>query len=134
MNVLVEEWVTKAEEDFSAANLAIEAIVPLPSVAAFHSQQCAEKYLKAYLTEHDIEFKPRHPLLPLRDLIEDFDPDIDDLTDDLDLISDYAVDVRYPGRGATLDEATEALAAATRVRAFIRSRLGLDRPTESSPD
>ena len=126
MNGVVDEWVEKAEEDFRAAHLTVEAAEPIPSVAVFHSQQCAEKYLKAYLTEHRVEFRPRHELEPLRRLIVAFDADIDEFADDLDLISDYAVDVRYPGRSATLDEAKEALAAATRVRAFVRLKLGLD--------
>lgn len=69
-----------------------------------------------------------------KDLIGAFDPVIDDLADDLDLISDYAVDVRYPGRSATLDEAAEALAAASRVRAFIRGKLGLDSPPAREAD
>lgn len=50
MNGLVDEWVEKAEEDYRAAHLVLEADKPIPSVAAFHSQQCAEKFLKAYLT------------------------------------------------------------------------------------
>jgi HEPN domain-containing protein len=125
MNAVVEEWVTKAEEDFRAAHLAIEATDPIPSVAAFHSQQCAEKYLKAYLTEHQVEFRFVHPLAPLRQLVETFDAEIKNFADDLDLISDYAVEIRYPGVSATLDEANEALEAATRVRAFVRQKLGL---------
>ncbi len=125
MNAVTSDWVAKAEEDFNAARLMLEAATPLPSVSAFHSQQCAEKYLEAYLVEHQVEFKLRHELLPLKQLIETFDPDADDLTDDLDLISDYAVEIRYPGFGATLEEAKEALAAATRVRAFVRGKLGL---------
>jgi HEPN domain-containing protein len=101
MNALVEEWVIKAEEDFRATRLTLEASQPIPSIAAFHCQQCAEKYLKAYLTEHQVAFKFKHELLPLHDSIKPFDAEITSLTDDLDLLSDYAVEIRYPGLGAT---------------------------------
>jgi len=82
-------------------------------------------FLKEILERGKVLYERGHELLPLKQLIESFDPDVDELTSDLDLISDYAVDIRYPSAGATLDEAKEALTAATRVRAFVRGKLGL---------
>ena len=40
-------------------------------------------------------------------------------------LENYAVAIRYPGALATRREAEAAFAAATRVRAFIRGKLGL---------
>lgn len=50
MNELTKEWILKAEQDFNAANLLMYAgEAPIPDYVCFHCQQCAEKYLKAYL-------------------------------------------------------------------------------------
>ena len=58
MNELTKEWVEKAEEDFDVADtLLYGRDVPLAAAICFHCQQCAEKYLKAYLQEHLIEFE-----------------------------------------------------------------------------
>ena len=57
MNALVQEWIEKAEGDFRTAQR--EARVrkqPNHEAVCFHSQQCAEKYLKAYLQEQQIYF------------------------------------------------------------------------------
>jgi HEPN domain-containing protein len=48
------EWVQKAEEDYQAA-LALSRLRkrPTPNAVSFHCQQCAEKYLKAFLVSKD---------------------------------------------------------------------------------
>ena len=33
---------------------------PLPAMACYHCQQCAEKYLKGFLVSRSIEFRPVH--------------------------------------------------------------------------
>ena len=50
MKELTAEWVSKGNNDFEVAWLARHrADVPIPDAICFHSQQCAEKYLKAFL-------------------------------------------------------------------------------------
>jgi len=98
MNELTEEWVDKAEEDFNSADLLLHAgEVPLPSPACFHCQQCAEKYLKAFLQEHQIQFERTHVLMALLELCIPLDRDFEKLGVDLDSLEGYAVAVRYPG-------------------------------------
>jgi HEPN domain-containing protein len=66
MNEVTSEWVAKAEEDFHSADALLRAVdVPLAGTSCFHSQQCAEKYLKAFLQEHAVRFERKHDLLPL---------------------------------------------------------------------
>jgi hypothetical protein len=45
--------------------------------------------------------------------------------DDLEKLSAYAVEVRYPGTQPTIDEAKEAHQIAKRIRRFARKLLGL---------
>ena len=50
MNPIVEEWLKKAEGDWQTANRELRARKnPNYDAVCFHCQQCAEKYLKAYL-------------------------------------------------------------------------------------
>jgi HEPN domain-containing protein len=52
-----------AEEDLIMAKSALRHRKPLTTPSCFHSQQCAEKYLKAILVSQDIEFPKTHDLL-----------------------------------------------------------------------
>lgn len=129
MNEITKEWVFKAEEDFASANLLMYAgETPIPDTVCFHCQQCAEKYLKAYLQEHEIEFERKHDLNPLLELCVVLDKKFEALENDLRELDRYAVIVRYPGIIIKADTAKEALNAAGRVRKFIRKILKI-KPT-----
>jgi len=53
---LIREWAAKAEEDLGTAERLLAAGDPCFHTAiGFHSQQAAEKYLKASLVQHGIE-------------------------------------------------------------------------------
>jgi HEPN domain-containing protein len=50
MKPLTEEWIAKAEGDFTTAQRELRARKsPNFDAACFHTQQCIEKYLKAIL-------------------------------------------------------------------------------------
>jgi len=51
---LTRQWLTKASRDMRAALLALSAQDELWDIAAFHSQQVAEKALKAFLAWHNM--------------------------------------------------------------------------------
>ena len=55
--VLVRQWLDKAEQDLNAAEALLDKDTPFLFPACFHAQQAAEKYLKAMLTWHQIEFQ-----------------------------------------------------------------------------
>lgn len=120
------QWVNKAEDDFRVAERELR-VTDLPSFDAicFHSQQCAEKYLKAFLTEQAVAFPPTHVLVDLLALCLPLALDFNTIRPDLEDLTVYGVRVRYPGFDATLPAAQEALAASTRIRAFIRGKIGL---------
>jgi HEPN domain-containing protein len=116
--------VDKAEEDFSSADVLLHAgEVPISSPACFHCQQCAEKYLKAYLQEHALEFARNHELLPLLELSITLDPEFKELKRDLESLNRYAVATRYPGLTIKVETAEAALASTKRIRKFVRRKL-----------
>ena len=125
------EWVLKAENDFEVAQRALghrDDQPPITDAVCFHSQQCAEKYLKAFLREYDTQFRPAHPLIPLLELCLTVDGDLERLRDDLVDLEGFAVAVRYPGIAPTIEIAERVLAAASRVRTFTRAKLNLENP------
>ena len=128
MNALTAEWVDKAEHDFQAAQRLMRQTndePALPDVSCFHCQQCAEKYLKAFLHEHNVRFAYTHPLIEHLELCGDVDAEFSTLDADLRELDGYSVRGRYPGIDVTLDMGQEALAATGRVRKFVREKLGL---------
>ncbi len=127
MKKITEEWVAKAETDYDLADLALKGREkPIADGVCFHSQQCVEKYLKGYLQEKEIRFSFIHPLDPLLQLCLTADAEFESIRTDLERLDFYAVRIRYPGVPAQTDEvAHKAFAATTRVRAFMRGKLGL---------
>jgi len=119
------DWVEYAEEDLIMAQSALRRSRPLTTPSCFHSQQCAEKYLKAILVSRDIEFPKTHDLLILDTLCAGGGIFTGFTKEELGRLSGYAVHTRYPGNQPTPDEAQEALKIAKTVRQFARTFLGL---------
>jgi HEPN domain-containing protein len=121
---LVEEWIYKAEEDFeSAVYLAKKDKKAVPDSVCFHCQQCIEKYLKAFLISNDIEPPGIHDLQRLRAICSEVDESFEEVSGELDILHAYAVNFRYPGEVATVEEANEAVLVMRKVHRFIRDRL-----------
>jgi HEPN domain-containing protein len=118
------EWVVKAETDFKAAlALARQRKEPLPEVVCFHCQQCAEKYLKAFLVSLRQPFPKTHDLIALKNLCVEHDSDFEQVHDWLESLEGYDVAIRYPGETATIEDAREALAAVKGMRRFVQDKL-----------
>jgi HEPN domain-containing protein len=127
MNPLTLEWITKAEGDFSTAGRELKVRKsPNLDTVCFHSQQVAEKYLKAFLQENGQSIPKTHILLDLLALCIKIDPTFQIIRADLNILEGYAVQFRYPGQSADKTEAKSAYKTATVARDFIRNRLGLE--------
>ena len=118
-------WVEKAEEDFALAQSALRRKMPLVTGVCFHSQQCAEKYMKALLVSKKASFPKTHDLLMLSNLCSNAGILIEIDAKLLSILTDYAVRTRYPGEGPTLGDAKEAMKIAKLTRSIARSFLGI---------
>jgi HEPN domain-containing protein len=126
MNELTSEWVEKADNDFHSADLLLTAgEFPIPDSACFHCQQCAEKYLKAFLQEHMVQFERTHSLTLLLGLCKTQDQDFENVRSELEQLENYSVAVRYPGVKISVELAEEAFELAKKVRLFVREKLEL---------
>ena len=124
MREITSEWVIKAEDDYRSAEVLLYEIeTPVIDTACFHCQQCAEKYLKAYLTEHEIDFPRHHDLIRLLGLCLSLDKSFETIRDHLRRLELYGVVIRYPGLTVPLEMAHEAYENASRVREIMRKKL-----------
>jgi HEPN domain-containing protein len=122
----LSQWIERAEEDFQLAQVALrQRKFSAYNGACFHAQQCAEKYLKAFLLRHQIGFRKTHDLRDLLRQCVQVDSVFSLLTEPLLLLNQFAIDARYPGLVLTKQDARDAVAAMKEVRIFIRARLGL---------
>ena len=122
---LVRRWFNRADADFGVAEL-LTAKVRYLSAVGFYTQQAAEKYLKAYLTEHQIEFPKTHSIKELLNLVALKDRPLAESLRSADVLSPYGADIRYPGDipDLTLEMARAAVAEAARLRRAICASLG----------
>jgi HEPN domain-containing protein len=126
MKASTREWVDKAKADFAAAILLRRSRKKHSrDIVCFHLQQCLEKYLKARLEEAGIQNFKTHALERLLGLVLPLEPLWAPLRPALAAITDYAVEVRYPGRTVTPAEARGLLRDSKHIRAVVRQSLGL---------
>ena len=121
MNAQIKEWITKAEGDCVSALREYRARKqPNYDSACFHAQQCIEKYLKAVLIKRRIPFSKVHDLEVLLDLCLATYPLWEPMRDDMQLLTQYAVQFRYPGESADKEEARKAIKAMKRSLEDVR--------------
>ena len=91
----IKQWLLKANEDLLVVERLVDYEIIATSSACFHCQQAVEKFLKAFLISNDIEIKKTHNIEYLLSECSDIDEDFSDI--DPKELSDFGVDVRYPG-------------------------------------
>ncbi|MBL7201085.1 MAG: HEPN domain-containing protein [Anaerolineae bacterium] len=124
----VQQWLEKAEGDLAAAEILAQAEIPDHFPCAFHCQQAAEKFLKATLVYHQIEFRKTHDLARLLELASQADPGLQVELAACNWLTPFGIEFRYPGEYPAVDHSTaqEALAEAKRVKRTILERLAPD--------
>ena len=125
MQPLTQEWLN-AEGDFATAQRELRARkTPNYDAACFHTQQCVEKYLKARLQEAVIPFGKTHNLVVLLDLLLPLEPSWKLLRPEIQMLSLFAVEIRYPGTSADKMTAREMVKICREIRTLVRASLGL---------
>ena len=108
-------WLRYSAEDLDVAQRLLAARPSVPRHVCWHSQQAAEKALKAVLELEAIDHPYTHDLDVLRDLLPASWPIRVDRSG-LSELSEWAVEARYPGDWAEPSEAD-----ATRAEAEARA-------------
>jgi HEPN domain-containing protein len=118
---LAKEWFNKGEHDLISAGTLLEHNKELSDTICFHSQQAAEKYIKAMLVFYKIEFIKSHDITYLLGLLKDKIFVENDYFDMSDKMSDYSVEIRYPDDwyNPTLEEAKESVEIAKKFKKLL---------------
>ena len=120
----IEQWLAYGDEDlrFARHGMTIENDTPYRLIA-YHAQQCAEKYIKAYLIYQRIDFPSTHNISHLLELLPETERD--NKLFNAEELTPFAVMTRYPGEDepVTESEAKKALEIASMVRETIRAAL-----------
>ena len=126
MKPISREWIDKAEGDFVMMEREGRARKQRNHDGiCFHAQQCAEKYLKARLTEADLDFKKTHDLMALLDCVVAVEPLWEACRRDLAYLAEFAVSFRYPGESATTEQSRDAIRRCRRFRSTARQSFNL---------
>lgn len=125
-----QPWFDKAQNDLEMARRALMPSKPLPDMACYHAQQCAEKYLKGYLVWRQVEFRWVHDLIYLMQLCQAQDSSFNILLDAADVLNSYATEVRYPVETEAIQPdqtgAEEAIRLAEQIVDFIKDKVDSD--------
>ena len=122
---MVEQWLRKADEDLAVAEYLVSSERPYYGAVGFHAQQAAEKYLKALLVRHQIEFPKTHDFEKLLTLCARVSREFEKLQPQTDRLQPFAVAARYTLVVPQESEVEQAVQDMKRVRAFCRGVLGL---------
>jgi HEPN domain-containing protein len=125
---IIEEWLTKAGDDFEFARINLEEDKPFFAQICFHFHQAAEKYFKAYIIANELEFRRIHDLVWLANHCRNQDSTFEIITEDSEYLNTFYIETRYPVQWPTdfsKDEATNAFQAAGNIRKLILKKLSV---------
>lgn len=120
-----QAWLERAHSDLALAAVALRSPDVLLEDACFHTQQCAEKALKALLLQQGIPFPRTHVIEMLLDLLQASGIIVPADVDEALVLTQYAVQTRYPGawEPVTQEEARLALDIANCVLTWVEEQL-----------
>jgi HEPN domain-containing protein len=121
----VKQWINFGDEDLRLARHALTLSSSCPTrLIAYHAQQCAEKYLKAYLVFHHTDFPYTHNMSRLLELCEE-KAEWPESISNAEELTPFAITTRYPGEDerVTKKEALGAIDIAAKVRKVVRTAL-----------
>ncbi len=98
----VRQWLEKADMDLKAAEYLLTA-TGFSDIICFHGQQAAEKLLKAVLAYRKVEIPKTHDLKLLLDQTGLTEEEMGLKEDEIDELSGYCVEARYPTDLPVLD-------------------------------
>ena len=126
LQALVGDWVRKAAQDFAGAERLATEGSEFRELVVFHAQQAVEKYLKALLVRHQIEFPKTHDIEKLLRLLQPVHAEVSDSLLEAKWLTPFGVEIRYPGDfPETLPgDENRAVEIAGRVREAVMALLG----------
>ncbi|HEV8725901.1 MAG TPA: HEPN domain-containing protein [Candidatus Binatia bacterium] len=91
----VQQWLNRARKDLAAGEVLLKGAFEDYENVGFHAQQASEKFIKAFLVRHQIEFSKTHNIALLRQFVASVDPDLANRLMVADALTPYGVEFRY---------------------------------------
>ena len=121
----VRQWMDYADDDLRLAEhgLKMESGCPFRLIA-YHAQQCAEKYLKAFLVYQREDFPYTHNISTLLELCRKHADWVGSM-EQTEILTAYAITTQYPGQDepVTLTDAQQAVEKAKQVESTLKTLL-----------
>jgi HEPN domain-containing protein len=123
--LLVTHWLVKAAHDLAVARRLSDEEPRYLDIAVYHCQQAAEKAIKGFLVQHDLEFPKTHDIRLLVQLARPINAAFSQYEESAELLTPYATEFRYPGNfiNPVPEEMSEALKSAEVIVNFVISLL-----------
>lgn len=123
-----EIWLIKAMNDLKSAEKLIEGDEPILDTAIYHTQQCAEKALKAFISYKQQPVKKTHDLELLVELASGFDKTFNELYEDTEILNPYDTEFRYPDAilEPDIEDVREAIEKAKNILSFVKKKIGIN--------
>lgn len=121
-----QDWLRHARSNLKLAESGGKLKDVLREDLCFNAQQAAEKALKAVCIHRGIDFPKTHSLVRVMDILESGGLSLPDEIKEADILTQYAVQARYPGldEPVTDEEYREALTLAARVVFWAEKQIG----------
>ena len=123
---VVNEWLEKADEDFNFAAANLKEGMNFFSQICFHFHQAVEKYFKAYIVSHDLEFEKIHDLIRLQRICAKKDRSLFSVSNECGFLNAFYIETRYPVNwptNYTKETAMKAMEAADKIAKTIKALL-----------
>jgi hypothetical protein len=124
--------VRKAESDLAAVRRTVASEGPYDT-GLFHCQQAVEKYLKALLAVHNINYPKIHDVTVLAEPAEPFCPALATLSFSLAEFNPFAVTIRYDDLDLDNDLSLPLLQEMSAKVEQVRAIISADLPEEVRP-
>ena len=123
----VKNWIDKAEHDLGTAIITYKHIPEYFDTITFHCQQAVEKYLKAFLIFHSMNFRYTHDSVYLLDLIDEKYEGFKKFYDVIAELQGYAVEVRYPNETIFLsdEKVKNSISTAKLIREIVLEKVDI---------
>jgi len=123
--ITFEAWIYKAKNDLKSAKKLLDGSDPIMDTAVYHTQQCAEKALKGYLSFKQQPLKKSHDIELLVEICMAIDVEFEKLYEYSENLTPYATAFRYPDiyLEPDYDEVQEAIEMAREILEFVEKKL-----------
>ena len=136
---LHESWLLKANNDLKSSKKLMKGEDAVLDTAIYHTQQCAEKALKAYLAYKQHPIEKTHDVEYLIELCSEYDPEFGNLIEESEKLNPYSTLFRYPGPmlEPEKEDVYEAIKIAEKILTSVTEKINIlerDKETEEKPE